>query len=268
MIAKLSDREYRGSFVESQINIGIPFQIRALRKQRNWTQPELADRAGMKQSRISAIEKPGGPKLNIDTLCRLASAFDVALDVRFVPFGELVQRSDGFDPDSFSVKSFPEELAEDALAEQNKAQQSEQIAAAKFPQWLVNAWAARPTVPLSPRSTQFFVNMQIAHDRWGEFAKNAPSVATYLDAAQAEAVTAIQHTYPAIEQDAQSQTVETENASPLVLVQDSFPFLRPAQWAAHSDRGLENRPAGRVGRRRPVRGQNLKKRNASVRASR
>jgi DNA-binding XRE family transcriptional regulator len=60
MAAKLSDPEYRSSFVESQINMGLPFKIKALRKQRNWTQPQLAERAGMKQSRISAIEKPGG----------------------------------------------------------------------------------------------------------------------------------------------------------------------------------------------------------------
>ena len=96
MFEKLANPEYRGSFVESQISMGLPFKIRALRKQRNWTQPELAARSGMKQSRISAIEKPGGGKLNIDTLCRLASAFDVALDVQFIPFGELMKRIDEF----------------------------------------------------------------------------------------------------------------------------------------------------------------------------
>ncbi len=112
LVKKLSTPEFRGAFVASQINIGVPFQIRALRKERHWTQPELAERAGMKQSRISAMEKPGGPKLNIETLCRLASAFDVGLEVRFVPFGELIDHNDGFNPDSFSVKSFGAELAE------------------------------------------------------------------------------------------------------------------------------------------------------------
>lgn len=72
----------------------------------------MAERAGMKQSRISAIEKPGGPRLNIDTLCRLANAFDVGLDIRFVPFGELVLKSDHFNPDTFSVRSFEEEVKE------------------------------------------------------------------------------------------------------------------------------------------------------------
>src|ERR1700685_3923152 len=127
MIEKLSNLEYRSSFVESQINMGLPFKIKALRKQRNWTQPQLAERAGMKQSRISAIERPGGGKLNIDTLCRLASAFDVALDVEFIPFGELMRRSDGLDPDSFTVKSFDEEIAEDARLRQIEATKLEEL---------------------------------------------------------------------------------------------------------------------------------------------
>ena len=127
METKLLVPEYRASFVESQINMGLPFKIKALRKQRNWTQPQLAERAGMKQSRISAIEKPGGGKLNIDTLCRLAAAFDVALDVQFIPFGELMRRSDNFDPDSFTVKSFYDEIEEDARAGEAKTEQRSEI---------------------------------------------------------------------------------------------------------------------------------------------
>jgi hypothetical protein len=53
----------------------------------------------MLQPRISAILKPGKAHLNIETLRRLAEAFDCGLSIQFVPFSELVRRSERFDPD-------------------------------------------------------------------------------------------------------------------------------------------------------------------------
>lgn len=100
----------RGAFVSSQINVGIPFQIRALRKQRGWDQKTLADKSGMAQPRISAIEKVGGASLNLETLKRLAAAFDIGLVVRFAPFGELVSWSGSFSPDEFEVSSFEDDV--------------------------------------------------------------------------------------------------------------------------------------------------------------
>jgi len=113
LVKKLFDLEYRNAFVAAQINIGIPFQIRSLMKARGWTQEKLAERSGMLQPRISSILKPGKARLNLDTLLRLASAFDVALAVRFVPFSELVDWSERFNPDSFHVSSFENDLAFD-----------------------------------------------------------------------------------------------------------------------------------------------------------
>lgn len=116
VITKLQNKEYRDAFVGSQINIGLPFQIRALREQREWNQSELAKRTGMLQPRISAIESPGGSKLNIETLRRLASAFDVGLLIRFVSFSELVDWAEKFSPDTFVVPSFVEDqLSKDSL---------------------------------------------------------------------------------------------------------------------------------------------------------
>ena len=88
----------------------MPLHIRELRKSREWTQPELAKRAGMKQPRISELEKPGERKLSIETLLRLASAFDVGLQVRFVSIGELIDWSENLDLDNFGVEPFIEEL--------------------------------------------------------------------------------------------------------------------------------------------------------------
>ncbi len=109
LVDKLKNPEYRARYVGSRINFGLPFQIRSLMKQRGWTQEDLARRAGMLQPRISAMLKPGKSKPNIETLRRLAEAFDVGLEVRFAPFSDLIYWSDRFDPDSFSIPSFNED---------------------------------------------------------------------------------------------------------------------------------------------------------------
>jgi hypothetical protein len=66
----------------------------------------------MAAPRISEIEKPGERRLNIETLLRIASGLDIGLDVNFLPFSELVDRSENFDPDTFGVRSFEEEIAD------------------------------------------------------------------------------------------------------------------------------------------------------------
>jgi len=103
---KLHDAEYRKAFVASQINIGLPFQVRALLKSRGKTQEWLAKKTGMLQPRISGLMTPGRVRPNIETLRRLAEAFDCGLAVRFVPFSELATWSEEFDPESFYVPEF------------------------------------------------------------------------------------------------------------------------------------------------------------------
>lgn len=111
LAAQLANKEYRDAFVASQIRIGLPMQCRALRESRDWTQPRLAELAGMSQPRISEIERPGERNLNLDTLLRLASAFDVAVQVRFVPFSHLVDDDDTLDLSDFYVPPFEEDIA-------------------------------------------------------------------------------------------------------------------------------------------------------------
>ena len=103
----------REAFVVSEIRVSIPFQVRALRAQRGWDQRVLAEKSGMAQPRISAIEKIGGANLNLETLKRLAAAFDIGLIVKFAPFSELVAWSDQFSPDDFTVLSFDEDCFSD-----------------------------------------------------------------------------------------------------------------------------------------------------------
>jgi transcriptional regulator with XRE-family HTH domain len=108
---KLQDSAYRTAFVASQINIGIPFQIKALMKTRGWTQEKLAERTGMLQPRISAILSPGKVRPNIETLRRIAEGFDCGLLVRFASFSELARWSDSFDPERFDVPAFESDAA-------------------------------------------------------------------------------------------------------------------------------------------------------------
>lgn len=111
LIAKLNDKEYRDAFVSEHISTGIPFQIKALREQeeRKWSQKELGKRAGMLQERISVLEDPNYGKFNIATLKKIASAFDIGLIVRFVPFSELAEWELNLSSESLKVSSFEEE---------------------------------------------------------------------------------------------------------------------------------------------------------------
>jgi transcriptional regulator with XRE-family HTH domain len=115
MITKLlqklkASRKRRELFVAGQIKTGIPFQIRALRDKKGWTQGELGAQLGMTQTNISRLESPGYGRLNITTLQRIAAAFDVGLIVRFVPFSELIGWVDKLSPDAVAPKSFDEEI--------------------------------------------------------------------------------------------------------------------------------------------------------------
>src|ERR1700721_715811 len=107
---KLRDHAYRTAFVASQINIGIPFQIKALMKARGWTQDKLAERTGMLQPRISAVLKPGKVRPNIETLRRFSEAFDCGLFVGFAPFVDPAKGSAASDPKRFAVPKFKDDL--------------------------------------------------------------------------------------------------------------------------------------------------------------
>ena len=107
--AQLKDKRYRDAFVSEHIDTGIPFQIRALRQQRKLTQKELSNITGMAQERISVAENPNYSRFNIKTLKRIASAFEVALIVRFVPISELVKWELNLSSETLEAVSFNED---------------------------------------------------------------------------------------------------------------------------------------------------------------
>jgi DNA-binding Xre family transcriptional regulator len=82
-----------------------------MRKDRDWTQGDLATATGMAQSRISLLEDPSYERMSLTTLKRIASAFDVALMVRFVPFSEILRRAADDNEGHLSVVSFADDSA-------------------------------------------------------------------------------------------------------------------------------------------------------------
>ncbi len=120
-------KEYRDLFVENEIAVGIPIQIRAMRDKKNWTQKELGERTGKRQSVISQLENPGYGKLTLSTLKTLASAFDVGLMVRFVPFSELISRAANLSEDDVSVQSFSDDEQLLPIQRDTKSEQIQKI---------------------------------------------------------------------------------------------------------------------------------------------
>lgn len=82
--------EARHDYADMFLDSSIALQIKALRQQRGWTQEELAEKAGLKQSQVSAMEQASFSSWTLRTLRKLAKAFDLALTVRFESFGWLL----------------------------------------------------------------------------------------------------------------------------------------------------------------------------------
>ena len=144
--------EYREALVFENVYTGVCSQIRVLREQRELSQAEFGRKAKMAQERISILEDPNAEtKPTLKTLLRVASAFDVGLDVRFVPFETVLDRSVNTDSSALQVPSFDDELPElekhlDAVEARSRERLSltglgmEQIEAAKA----IQAYPAEP----------------------------------------------------------------------------------------------------------------------------
>jgi transcriptional regulator with XRE-family HTH domain len=96
----LDDRDYRADYIRAKLDVLIPSQLRGLRRRDDLTQPQLAEMAGMKQARISAMETPGRVNFNRETLVRMAATYGVGLIVRFVPFSEMLEWENEYSQDT------------------------------------------------------------------------------------------------------------------------------------------------------------------------
>lgn len=110
MWIKFRNKAFRDAFSNAQLATGMAAQIQTMREDRNLTQAELAEASGMAQSRISLLEDPSYDRMSIGTLKRIASAFDVALTVKFVPYSEILR--DAVTPSEYKYTVQP--FAQDA----------------------------------------------------------------------------------------------------------------------------------------------------------
>lgn len=98
----VTDKERRASYIRGKVNVLIPAQLHALRLRNEWTQNRFASESGMRQSRVSAMEQPGAVNFNLETLVRAAATYGVGLQVRFVPFSEMLAWENTFSQDHFN----------------------------------------------------------------------------------------------------------------------------------------------------------------------
>jgi transcriptional regulator with XRE-family HTH domain len=108
---EFTDAEYAHAYMESHAVSRLAAQVFALRKQRGWSQEELAQRAGIAQERISKIESGNFDSLTMKTLRNFSHAFDVNLHISFEPFSEGILDVVNIKPSQLQVKSREEDLA-------------------------------------------------------------------------------------------------------------------------------------------------------------
>ncbi len=103
------NKEYRHAYADESLNMYIATQIKALREQRTLTQKQLADLTGMAQPRIAVLEDVNYSSWSINTLRRLAEAFDLRLSVRFETFSSLIPEVETLNTESLKRDSFDDD---------------------------------------------------------------------------------------------------------------------------------------------------------------
>lgn len=116
---EFKDKVIAHIYIKEFLYENIATQIKVLREQRGWTQIELAEKAGMKQSRISLLENPNYDKWTISTLTKLAETFDVGLYLSYENFSTIIERIDSFSRESLERKSREDDL-DDEIKKEHK----------------------------------------------------------------------------------------------------------------------------------------------------
>lgn len=104
----MQDRESRQAYMVASVEQDIAWQVRINRERRGWTQTQLAQKIGTKQSAIARIEDPTYGKVSLVTLTKLAEVFDCALMLRLVGFEKFADETEDLREDSLFVQPFEE----------------------------------------------------------------------------------------------------------------------------------------------------------------
>jgi transcriptional regulator with XRE-family HTH domain len=125
--------------VEEFLNSYIATQIKVLREERGWSQQRLATESGMKQERISVLEDVGYSSWTINTLRKLAWAFDLRLRVSFETFSSGIEE----------IRSFSSELLKRASREDDLS-----FAQSIQANWIYGTATNQPFDATSPRAEE------------------------------------------------------------------------------------------------------------------
>lgn len=111
LVEKLRNKEYRDAYVHSTVVHGLAHQIRINREQRHFSQAELARKCGGKttQISISRLEDPAYGTFTFKSILKVASALDVAVVFKLVPYSKFILESADKSVSGLLVKSFSDE---------------------------------------------------------------------------------------------------------------------------------------------------------------
>lgn len=111
LLKDCGDKDYAHAYFNEVVNAYIASQTKVLREQNQWTQKQLADKAGMKQERISLLENVNYSSWSIKTLRKLAKAFDLVLWVSFENFSTALRKMENISKESMERVSRDREWA-------------------------------------------------------------------------------------------------------------------------------------------------------------
>lgn len=111
LVGKLQDKEYRDAYMRATVTHGLAHQIRVNRELRNLSQQSLAAKCGGKTTQvvISRLEDPSYGKFTLNSVLKIASALDVALVVRLVPYSKFLLETADKSVMGLCAKSFSED---------------------------------------------------------------------------------------------------------------------------------------------------------------
>lgn len=131
---RLYDKDYREAYMEEVVFSDIAAQIFSIRERRGWTQAALAKKLGIGQSKISAIESRNH-NASLKTLLRISNALDIALEVKFLSFGDFVH-STTLPRQEKAILSFDDDSLPQIDLEADNRFESETISYAATPTFL------------------------------------------------------------------------------------------------------------------------------------
>jgi transcriptional regulator with XRE-family HTH domain len=105
------DLEYRHAYVQASVEQGLGWQVKINRQLRGWTEEQLAAKCNVAPGYIRNLERGEIPdaEINFVDLRLIGEAFDIALLVGYVSFGELREASKALAEEDLCVPSYDED---------------------------------------------------------------------------------------------------------------------------------------------------------------